>query len=259
MLILKRATGAGQGRSEKEHVRKLGDSQTSAFDTDYVEGRRWDSVKARVEQEFLGGDFSFLDVGGGNGRFADRLLLEYPSARGTVLDNSEVLLSRNEDNARKTLLCASVENLSEIKGRFDLISMHWLLHHLVGESYGQTRRNQLNALRSLRQLLTPRGRISVFENMYQGWLLEELPGWLIYQLTAARPIAAVSRRMGANTAGVGVCFLSRRQWLATFRDAGFEVLHYTEPDNWVWPLRPEWRLLLHLRHIRVGHVWLRAA
>jgi hypothetical protein len=95
--------------------------------------------------------------------------------------------------------------------------------------------------------------------MYQGWLFESLPGRLVYHVTAARLIAGLSRRMGANTAGVGVCFLSKSQWFTSFRDCGFETVRYTEPDHWTWPLRPEWRLFLHLRAVRVGHVWLRAA
>jgi len=94
--------------------------------------------------------------------------------------------------------------------------------------------------------------------MYQGWVVENVPGRLIYHLTSAKLTASLARRMGANTAGVGVCFLSKHQWLMTFRESGLEVLSYAEPDDWVWPLRLEWRLFLHLRQIRVGHVWLRA-
>jgi SAM-dependent methyltransferase len=156
-------------------------------------------------------------------------------------------------------VCESVERLDRFEDRFDLVSVHWLLHHLVGASYRQTRRNQLQTLRALKGLLTPRGRISIFENMYQGWVFEDLPGRLIYHATAARTMAALSRRMGANTAGVGVCFLSRRQWMASFRDGGLEVVAYTEPDHWAWSMRLSWRVLLHLREWRVGHAWLRAA
>jgi SAM-dependent methyltransferase len=248
--------GSGEGKGA---VRKLDDTQASAFDTDFVDARRWESVKARIARDFPDGRFSFLDVGGGNGRFADRLLEEYPNAAGTVLDNSEILLARNTASVRKTLVYGSADSLDGIKGPFDLVSVHWLLHHLVGESYRQTRQHQLEALQAVRRLLTPRGRVSIFENMYQGWLFEDLPGRLIYQVTAARWLAGLTRRMGANTGGVGVCFLSRRQWLASFRDSGFEVVAYAEPDDWEWSLRLEWRLLLHLGDVRVGHVWLRAA
>lgn len=238
-------------------MKKLDDSQVEAFDTDYVEGGRWDTVKARIDQDFPNGDFCFLDVGGGNGVFTDRLLGAYPNASGTVLDNSELLLSRNKKNERKTLVCESAENLSRIMEKFDLVCVHWLLHHLIGDSYGQTRRNQLAMLESLIGLLTKRGRISLFENMCNGWLIDNLPGQIIYQITSVKVIAGITRRLGANTAGVGVCYLSKNAWFSTIRKSGLEVLNYSEPDNWVWPLRPEWRIFLHMRNIRVGHFWLR--
>ena len=77
---------------EAEAMKKLDDSQVESFDTDYVTGARWETVKARVDRDFPGGDFRFLDLGGGNGVFTDCLLEAYPKAQGTVLDNSELLL-----------------------------------------------------------------------------------------------------------------------------------------------------------------------
>ena len=239
-------------------MRKLADSQVEAFDTEYVDDRRWDAVRVRIDQDFPRGEFRFLDVGGGNGAFSDRLLAHYPRAIGTVLDNSELLLSRNERNARKTCICDSVKHVGHIGEKYDLISVNWLLHHLVGDSYVKTRQNQLATLKSLRALLTTCGRVSIFENMYNGWLIENLPGQIIYHLTSAKAIAAIARRMGANTAGVGVCFLSKSEWLSTIREAGLAVVSYVEPDNWVWRMPPMWRILLNIRERRVGHFWLTA-
>lgn len=239
-------------------MRKLDDSQVESFDTEYVTGTRWEAVKARVDQDFPGGDFRFLDLGGGNGQFTDRLLEAYPNARGTVLDNSEVLLSRNQANERKTLLNESVDELGRVVDKFDLVCVHWLLHHLVEDSYAQTRRNQYAVLGGLARFLTERGRISVFENMCNGWLVDNLPGQMIYQLTSTKAIAAITRRMGANTAGVGVCYLSKKEWFSTIRKSGLEILDYAEPDDWVWSLRAEWRIFLHMRDMKVGHFWLRS-
>jgi SAM-dependent methyltransferase len=242
---------------EAEAMKKLDDSQVESFDTDYVTDARWETVRARIDQDFPNGDFRFLDLGGGNGVFTDCLLEAFPKARGTVLDNSELLLSRNRTNDRKTLICESVENLGRITERFDLVSVHWLLHHLIDTSYGQTRRNQSVVLENLGRFLTTRGRISLFENMCNGWLVDNLPGQMIYQITSTKAIAAITRRMGANTAGVGVCYLSKKAWFSTIRNSGLEILEYSEPDNWVWPLRAEWRIFLHMRNMRVGHFWLR--
>ena len=237
-------------------IRKLDDSQLESFDTDYVEGNRWDTITSRIDRDFPSGRFRFLDVGGGNGKLADRLLDSYPHANGTVLDNSELLLNKNTANNRKKILLASVDDLGNIQEEYDLICVHWLLHHLVSDRYATTRRHQLATLNKLRKLLSDKGRISVFENMYTGWWIESLPGWLIFQLTSASNIASFTRRMGANTAGVGVCFLSRKQWYQTIENANLNILDYLEPDDWTWPLRNSWRFFLHLQHVRVAHFWL---
>lgn len=237
-------------------MKKLDDSQVEAFDTEYVHNDRWNLIKTHIDRDFPNGDFRFLDVGGGNGSFTDRLLKQYPQASATVLDSSELLLSRNQKDPRKTCLCESVENLNQLNEKFDIISVNWLLHHLVGESYQQTRDNQLNTLKTINTLLSQRGRVSVFENMYEGWLAENLPGKLIYFFTSLKSIAALTRGMGANTAGIGVCFLSKNQWFSTVHDAGLNVINYTEPDSWAWKISPLWRLLLNVRSRSVGHFWL---
>lgn len=242
--------------SRTSGVKKLDDTQVEAFDTDYVEGNRWSVLKAQIDRDFPDGDWTFLDVGGGAGKMADLLLATYPRAHGTVLDNSEVLLARNTAHERKTLVRDSAENIARVGKRYDLVCLHWLLHHLVGESYRRTRTNQHTILAMLPRLMTERGRASIFENNYDGWLIDPLPGYLIHQLTTMASIAKLTRRMGANTAGVGVGFLSRRQWLRTLEQAGLRVRNYSEPDGWRWPLRPEWRALLHVRSITVGHYWV---
>lgn len=244
---------------ETSGIRKLSDAQVEAFDTEYVEGGRWATISELIQRDFPDGNFTLLDVGGGNGRFADRVLTQFPNSTATVLDNSESLLNRNLKNPRKTVICDSVTNLASIgrSRRFDVVCFHWLLHHLVSDSYHETSKNQLEALKCAKELLSPRGRISVFENMYQGYLLRGLPGLLIYHLTSAKSLAAIVRGMGANTAGVGVCFRSNDGWTRMTAGAGLQIAAYTEPDDWVWPQKAAWRVLLHLQSIRVGHLWLR--
>jgi hypothetical protein len=239
-------------------LRKLSDEQVEAFDREYVDANRLRRVCSRIEADFTDGEFSFLDIGGGNGRFADQLLGRFPRAHGTVLDNSETLLARNKPDPRKSLVSGSADELSGIRGPFDLISMHWLLHHLVGDSYRATRLNQRNALASLAPLLSHRGRISVFENDYVGWLPDPYPTWAIYSFTASRMLTPLARVLGANTAGIGVCFDSEAGWRRTFDAAGLELIDRAEPDTWHRRIGLHARVALGLRDIRVGHYWLRA-
>jgi SAM-dependent methyltransferase len=239
-------------------IRKLTDEQVEAFDREYVDADRLSRVCSRIEADFESGEFSFLDVGGGNGRFADQLLERFPRARGTVLDNSETLLARNKPDPRKTLVLGSADDMSGVRGPFDLISMHWLLHHLVGDTYRATRINQRTALASLAKLLSHRGRVSVFENDYVGWLPDPYPTWAIYTITASSLLTPIARAMGANTAGTGVCFDSEAGWRRTFGAAGLDVIDRAEPDTWRRRIGLHARVALGLRDVRVGHYWLRA-
>ncbi len=235
-------------------MKQLEDSQLEAFDTEYVDGKRWEIIKKQIDKDFPDGHFNFLDVGGGNGVFADRLLDYYPNSKGTVLDNSQLLLDKNQTNPRKTIICDSVKNLSAIENQYDLICFNWLLHHLIGYSYPETRSNMLTAIKAVLPLLSSQGRISIFENMYNGLIFDGLPSKLIFTLTSSKIIAGLIKKMGANTAGVGVCFLSQQQWIETISKTSLKLLQYTDDDKWPIPLK--WQVFLHIGNIRCGHFWL---
>jgi hypothetical protein len=235
-------------------MKQLEDSQLEEFDTEYVNDDRWKIIKEQIDKDFPDGKFSFIDVGGGNGLFADKLLENYPNSTGTVMDNSQLLLNKNSTNSRKIVICDSVQNLGNIKEKYDLVCFNWLLHHLVGNSYSETRNNISTAIDSAIPLLTPRGRISIFENMYNGLAVDWLPGRLIFALTSSKLIAGIIKKMGANTAGVGVCFLSHKQWVKTVNKPNLKTLKYSNDEK--WPIPMKWHIFLHVGNIRCGHFWL---
>jgi len=237
-------------------MKKLAENQVKAFDIEFVDENRWKRIKALIDLDFRNRPFHLLDVGGGNGLFADRILATYPNAQVTVLDTSEALLGKNALHPRKICLLESAENLNQLSMKYDLISFNWLLHHLVGNSLLQTRQNQIETLKIARNLLSPDGRISVFENGYEGWIFKHLPGQLIYFLTSLKSIAPLTKKLGANTAGVGVCFLSKEEWFKTMNQAGLTVINYSEPDEWTWSIQWYWRILLHVKYRVIGLFWL---
>jgi hypothetical protein len=238
-------------------MEKLKDDQLEAFDTEYVHDQRWAPIARCIDRDFADRPFTFLDIGGGNGIFADRVLAHYPNARGVVLDNAQMLLDRNKPQERKRVVLGSAEDLATCcpGEHFDLIFFNWVLHHLVdGSSFSNTRRYVDQALHGAKGLLASGGRISIFENMYNGLVLDGLPGWLVYQLTSAKAIAGLVRRGGANTAGAGVCFRSRRQWEEVFNGCGLQILDYTDDKKWKIPLA--YHVFLHIGNLRCGHLWL---
>lgn len=238
-------------------MKTLDAAQLEAFDTEYVTEPRWLLFKSHLDRHFPEGDFSFLDVGGGNGVFADRLLAGYPAARGTVLDSAPSLLARNTPHERKTLQAQSAANLSHLEERFDLVCFNWVLHHLIGNSRKESIDHVRATLMSAVGLLTPRGCIAVFENFYQGYLVDDLPGSLIFNLTSSKALARVTKAMGANTAGLGVCFQSKRGWLDTIARAKLMPIGIELDQR--WPIPWQWRVGLAVREVRIGLIWTRPA
>lgn len=234
-------------------MKQLSDEQLATFDTEYVTEALWAILTGQIDRTHPDGHFTFLDIGGGNGVFADRLLAAYPDAKGAVLDNSRLLLDRNKPNPRKTLIEESAENLEQLGGKYDLVFFNWVLHHLVGDGYGKSVRHVDQTLRKAAALLTPNGHISIFENMYNGLLIDNAPSHIIFNLTSAKAIAPIIRRLGANTARLGVCFQSKSRWQRILRDAGIGSVDYDEDSPWPVPLA--WRTFLHVGNVRCGNFW----
>jgi ubiquinone/menaquinone biosynthesis C-methylase UbiE len=252
-----------KGLGEHMDLLYLSDSQTTTFDEDYHSPEELNAKFAHLQS--LTGDrpISILDIGGGNGRFLDSILNRFPNAEGTVLDVSAVLLSRNAPHPRKALLDASVEALPEILNgkRFDIITMNWLLHHLVGPTYPLCAANCIGLLEKCRGLLKPDGVLIVTENMFDGFGGTNLPSWVIYNITRVRQPWFV-RLSGKffNTAGVGVCFRSQGAWTRLFRQAGFRST--LEEVGHRWKLSAKSRLLfglLGIRDVSHRHFYLRAS
>ncbi len=143
------------------------------------------------------------------------------------MDDSSLVLARNTPHDRKTLVQASALDLTTplADRRFDLVIVNNLLHHLVGPSRQLTRENVVRCLGEMRQLLSTDGRILIYETTYEGWWPGIDPGDLIYLLPSIRAplLAKPLRRLGANTAGIGVGFRSRAGWRSVFGDASLQI------------------------------------
>ena len=231
------ASGGASDREAagRETVRQLNDEQLEAFDAEYIRPHQWPHLIDPLARFFgRDGHFSLLDIGGGNGVFVDRILAEFPNATATLVDNAQTLLNRNRLHPRKKLMLGSADDLTKLFAgqRFDAASLHWVLHHMVVRSWRRSTETQVRLLRDVRGLLSDRGRLSVLENMYQGRVVPSFAPWAIYQLTSSRALAAVTRRGGANTAGVGVAFRDRASWLRTFDEAGYDVAESAAFEDW---------------------------
>lgn len=237
-------------------VLRLNEDQNAAFDQDYHTPQEF-AEKVECVRNILGRDpVNILDIGGGNGRFLDALLAEYPNARGVNLDISKGLLEMNTPHARKRLVHCAFEDFKTTE-KFDLITVNWVLHHLVGTSYQACGQNCLDALARFQSLLTPDGVNVVAENLFEG--VGDASGRIVYEITRVQnPVFIRLARRYFNTAGVGVCFRSRRGWMSLF-DSDFVCRKILLGPQWdteaPWTYRLMLRTLL-LTERRHGHFYL---
>ncbi len=243
-------------------LKTLADGQVVAFDSSQWDQRRFerwmrvDEIKS-VLSPFVTDrpDARFLDLGGGPGRFSDLLLATYESASVVVADSSELLLSRNRPHPRKTVVGVDASRLAEAfdHGSFDVIFVHRLLHHLVGDSYAESIAFIEAVLCQCAAVLKPDGRLSIIENIWNGRFIDGLASRLLYHATSSRLVAPISRRLGANTAGTGVCYLSDRLLVRLLRQAGLSV----QTQQTLGALRFAWyiRYPTLLRNAQSVHYW----
>ncbi len=232
----------------RSRPRILSDNQTTAFDSSEWDEKHFEVWMQMDQIEVLLSPYlaehseaRFLDLGGGAGRFSDTLLARHPSCRATVGDNSEVLLSRNQPHPRKTVQRVDAWHLAEVLGAqsFDLVFVHRLLHHLVTGSYRESLRLIQSVLEQCALVLKTHGRLSIIENIWDGWPVQSLSGRLLYYATSSRIAAPLIRRLGANTAGTGVCYLSDRllrQFLGR-AGLGVEVRQVFAIHHYPWYIR----------------------
>jgi ubiquinone/menaquinone biosynthesis C-methylase UbiE len=239
---------------ENNQIRILEKEQVKSFDTEYVTEEMWSTLhnilSSRVD--VIDSKFSFLDIGGGNGKFTDRVLNNFKESHGYLLDNSSYLLSLNTFNPRKTILEVSAEEIERLlqDQKFDIIFMNWVLHHFVKGGYSATLETQVNVLRQAKNLLSKNGRIIVIENLPEGLVGETICSFVINRVTSSKIFAPIVKKMGGNTAGVGICFLGEQQWLKQFLRSGLRnenVVKFAE-----WELNYIKKFLLTIKNIRVG-------
>jgi 2-polyprenyl-3-methyl-5-hydroxy-6-metoxy-1,4-benzoquinol methylase len=241
-------------------LKYLEEDQNARFDQEYHSLGELNAKIAALKQALPNGPRTILDLGGGNGKFLDSLLNEFPDAEGYLIDISEHLLGMNRVYPRKHLVHGTIGELEERfpSEKFDVITINWVLHHLVGPSYQTSISNVQSALRACANLLAPQGVIVIAENMFDGLPIDDAPSRIVYGITSVKAQWFVKRiRYYFNTAGVGVCFHSQRAWERLFDRAGLRIKVRFFGEFWGCDLKR--RLLfipLMLKSQRHGHYLL---
>ncbi|NOH72524.1 class I SAM-dependent methyltransferase [Vibrio pectenicida] len=204
-----------------ENIRLLNPQQVANFDVEYIDSALFRLVCSIVDQNISNPNQArFLDVGGGNGLYADKLLAQYSGCYVDIVEPDSHMNAKNKPNNHKILINSIYQQFKGTQD-YDMIQFNWVLHHFIAPSYTQTHAIQLEGLKSAYNMLGPEGIVIIFENFHEGKDHSNAPGQLIYRLTSSKLLKPLTSQMGANTAGVGVCFNSELHWREQLIKAGF--------------------------------------
>lgn len=169
-----------------------------------------------------------LDVGGGAGYFISQLSeVLSPNNSYYVIDTHRY--DTWDDANPKIAYCqcdAAMLSFVFEKESFDYVFCNMLFHHLVTSSYKESALIRENCLKEILHVLKADGKLCIVDNFCDGLFHDQLSSRLIFTMTTCKnPILArLFSKLGSNSAGVGVCMLSEKMWMAMLTNAGLNCL-----------------------------------
>jgi ubiquinone/menaquinone biosynthesis C-methylase UbiE len=169
-----------------------------------------------------------LGLGGGAGYFALSLHKHFFNNNCEIFVVDTTQYDTWEKHADKvTFVKASAENLSKLfsEETFDLVFANRVFHHFVTSSWRKSFSGMADIMKQVAFILKKDGLFCICDHFFNGVLHHTSTSKIIYALTSIRfkPVAALFRKLEAHTAGIGVCFLSKKMWLHLFSQTDFII------------------------------------
>jgi len=186
-----------------------------------------------------------LDIGGGSGHFSS-LICEYFSRIGLncevyVIDTVKYDTWYSKDfSERIVFIEESAEKLDKIfeKETFDIVFAKYVFHHFVKDTWKKSICCMASIITQIKHVMKKDSYLCIVDQFYNGLLGDTSASKMIYRFTSCRILflANFFRKMGAQSAGVGVCFLSKKMWHTLFELGGFHIekLEEAMPKKMKW-------------------------
>lgn len=187
---------------------------------------------------------TILDIGGASGYFANGLTSFFSEkSKVSVCVVDAVNYDHWENpNHKAQFIQANALALKQIfeKETFDCIFANRIFHHLVSHSWAESVKNMHSLCEQIYDLLKQDGYFAVTDHYYEGIIWDDITSKLLFQYTShnKRMIQKLFYRLGATSAGTGVCMLSEQMWKGMLESTGFlienELASHGAWRNLVW-------------------------
>lgn len=185
---------------------------------------------------------SILDVGGGAGFFIKWIkekLLENKNIlqlKITVIDSVRYDTWDDKDECIQYVQCDAVSVDCVLKeSSYDYIFCNMFVHHLIGNNFEESGEIRKEVFNNLHKVLRSDGKLLIADNVNNGFLFDDMSCRILYAVTTCRN-AVVKKmlfKLGAHSAGVGVCMLSQGMWKNLLTETGFKMIEMrtTQPPS----------------------------
>jgi SAM-dependent methyltransferase len=224
---------SGNGQNE---AAKINDYQKGRYE-DYEKRTadallsKYTGILDKIIQKKTG--IKILDIGGGSGYFA-MALYNYLSGNDfeiTVVDTAEYNTWKKFSGKIK-FMRESASNLEKVflPDTFDIIFTNRVFHHFVMDSWEKTVVFINNIMGQISVILKSEGRFCITDYFYDGIFIDTSASRMIYILTSCKiPLLVKTfRHIEAKSAGVGVCFLSRKMWYRLINENNMYIEYENE-------------------------------
>jgi ubiquinone/menaquinone biosynthesis C-methylase UbiE len=173
-------------------------------------------------------DLKILDIGGASGHFAVGLYdyFKNNNCKIIVLDTAKYN-TWGKFSDKVEFIEASADNIDTLyhKNEFDLIFANRVFHHFVRHNWKETVNGITEIAGKIYKILKPEGYFCIVDHFYNGFLYDEITSKIIYTLTICKILSIVKlcKKLGAESAGVGVCFLSKKMWINLLLKNNFKI------------------------------------
>lgn len=178
-----------------------------------------DELKLGFLKELAEVSDSLLDIGCGNGYFADRALAETNISWACGLDISRAMLSLNKKLPNKHLCLASALQMPFKPHSFNFIHFDAVLHHIVGTTRKSSVEQAYNVIRDCVALTKKDGFLVLTERCVDSRISSAIIFYALKFLSKTK-----LAKLSGVASGLIVSFLTPKEFFSGIRSAGGRII-----------------------------------